>query len=819
MAALHPQLLEHLAACGIDPVGGPASSEAWSELLGRLDVQFRRDTMERNAVRMVQVSATRELQDLYLHYQESQRIAGLGNWSYDTRTGHGVWSDECYRLFERDPVAGIPDFGVLLPRVHRADRRPLLARLRRALEAGADFDIELRYRLLDGGTRWLRLKGQPLCDTEGRSVRLRGTAMDISERKVVELRQAMEHTITRLVAEADAPGDVMVEIIRIIGETLGWVCGAEWRLDANKRSLHRCAHWSSDDPRVRAFYEGSRQVIRHPTTRGVLGRTLHAAEPIWNADVMADTHFQRADAARRAGLHATFAFPIQAGSELFGVIEFFHVKVQDPDPHMLRSAQFIGRLLGQFFQRRRAQDALRQSEIHFQHLAFHDTLTDLPNRAMFNRHLSHAIAQAERHGRGLAVLFIDLDRFKNVNDTLGHGAGDRLLQEMARRITAALRSGDIVALSAQETRDGAPDPQDGLVARLGGDEFVVLIEDVDVGDAAAVAQVARRLLGELVREFPLDGQLLHMTASIGIAVYPQDGTNEFTLMKHADIAMYRAKERGKNNFQFYSAHMDQYSAQLLALEASLRRALERGELRLHYQAKVQTGNGRIIGAEALLRWEHPSLGMVPPATFIPTAEETGLIVPLSQWVLREACRQGALWRAQGLPELPIAVNLSPRQFIDEDIVADTRAILAETGMNPNQLEFEITESMMMHNAERAVEILADLRGLGIHIAIDDFGMGYSSLSHLKQFPIDTLKIDRSFIGDIPGDRADMAITEAIIAIGKSLRIAVVAEGVETQEQLQFLRERNCDQIQGFLFSKPLPPEDFAAMLRDCEMAA
>jgi EAL domain-containing protein (putative c-di-GMP-specific phosphodiesterase class I) len=259
--------------------------------------------------------------------------------------------------------------------------------------------------------------------------------------------------------------------------------------------------------------------------------------------------------------------------------------------------------------------------------------------------------------------------------------------------------------------------------------------------------------------------------------------------------------------------MDQHSAHLLALEAGLRRALERKELLLHYQPKVETLSGRIVGAEALVRWRHPEFGMVAPAHFIPTAEETGLILPLSRWVLRDACRQSVEWQTRGLPRLPVSVNLSPRQFIDDDIIDDTRAIIRETGMDPSLLEFEITESMMMHNAERTVQILTELRAMGIHIAIDDFGIGYSSLSHLKRFPIDTLKIDQSFIGDIPGDNADAAITEAIIAIGKSLKIAVVAEGVETLEQLRFLSERNCDQIQGYLFSKPLAADEFVALIQ------
>ncbi|MBV8634763.1 MAG: EAL domain-containing protein, partial [Burkholderiaceae bacterium] len=442
---------------------------------------------------------------------------------------------------------------------------------------------------------------------------------------------------------------------------------------------------------------------------------------------------------------------------------------------------------------------------------YHDPLTELPNRAMFNRHLSHAIAHAQRYHKGLAVLFIDLDRFKNINDTLGHDAGDRLLKEMAHRISSCLRQSDVVARTAVGN-GGDGEGCGDLVARLGGDEFVVLIEEVT--DTARVSHIARKLLSALVKEFPLEGQLIHVTASIGISTFPEDGRNEFSLMKHADIAMYRAKDRGKNTFQFYSAQMDLHSAEMLALESGLRRSLEREEFVLFYQPKVEARTGRIAGVEALMRWQHPELGLVSPVHFIPLAEESGLIGPLSHWVIQEALNQNRRWQELGLPSLRMAINLSARQFIDEDLLTDTLRALKESNVDPSLLELEITESMMMHNTERTVQILSELRRIGIRIAIDDFGIGYSSLSHLKRFPVDTIKIDRSFIKDIPGDRADEAITEAIIAMSKSLQIKVVAEGVESLDQLRFLRARGCDEIQGYFFSRPVPAAEFARLLTE-----
>jgi diguanylate cyclase (GGDEF)-like protein/PAS domain S-box-containing protein len=431
-----------------------------------------------------------------------------------------------------------------------------------------------------------------------------------------------------------------------------------------------------------------------------------------------------------------------------------------------------------------------EERIHY--IANHDALTALPNRAMFSDMLNMSIQNGRRYNRGFAVLFIDIDRFKNINDTLGHDAGDRLLQEMGKRLTETVRTSDVVA-------------------RLGGDEFVVLVQEVL--EVKQVASVARKVLSALVHPVTIEGQECRMTASIGICMYPSEAQDEVALMKGADIAMYRAKEDGKNNYKFYSQEMNVHSFERLALETSLRRGIERNEFLLHYQAKLDLRSGRITGVEALVRWQHPDMGMVPPAQFIPLAEETGLIVPLGKWVLHTACAQGVAWRKQGLPPVHIAVNLSARQFADDDLVADIAGALKSTGLPPQLLELELTESMVIQNSERASRVLREIKGMGVRLAIDDFGVGYSSLTHLKRFPIDTLKVDRSFIRDVPGDAEDKAITEAIIAMGKSLNLTVVAEGVETQEQQTFLKEHACDEMQGFFFSKPIPGEAFAELLR------
>jgi diguanylate cyclase (GGDEF)-like protein len=426
-----------------------------------------------------------------------------------------------------------------------------------------------------------------------------------------------------------------------------------------------------------------------------------------------------------------------------------------------------------------------------EYLAYHDGLTALPNRSLFNKLLSQAIRQAHRYDGKLAVAFIDLDRFKQINDTLGHEAGDALLKEVASRLKACLRDSD-------------------TVARLGGDEFVVLLTQLQQDRYAAT--VAQKIITAIAEPFILLGQEFRVTASIGISTYPADGRDEQTLTKNADIAMYQAKEDGKNTFQFYSEKLNANSLERLTLESSLRHALERDEFELHYQAKRDMATGRITGMEALLRWQHPDLGVVAPMQFIPVAEATGLIVPIGRWVLHTACLQNVAWQRQGLPRLNIAVNLSARQFCDEHLVSDIAAVLKATGMAPSLLEIEIHESLLIRDIDKTLRILTALKALGLRIAVDDFGTGYSSLSTLQRFPLDTIKIDRSFIRDVTTQDANSSLTTAIIAMGKSLSLTVVAQGVETKEQAELLRKHACDEFQGFYFNKPVSAQQFSELL-------
>ncbi|UBF24507.1 EAL domain-containing protein [Kovacikia minuta CCNUW1] len=434
----------------------------------------------------------------------------------------------------------------------------------------------------------------------------------------------------------------------------------------------------------------------------------------------------------------------------------------------------------------------KQAEATIRYQAFHDLLTGLPNRMLFNDRLPLALANAERNQVMAAVMFLDLDRFKTINDTLGHAIGDQLLQAVAQRLSACLREGD-------------------TISRWGGDEFTLLLPQIhSAGDAAKAAQ---RIIDALKPAFHLEGHELYISNSIGIALYPNDGTDAQTLLKNADAALYRVKEQGRNGYQFYTPAINSKASELLALESSLHHALERDEFVLYYQPQINTTTWEITRMEALIRWRHPKLGLISPRIFIPLAEENGLIVPIGEWVLRSACAQNKIWLEQGISPLRVAVNLSARQFQQPFMAETVSQILAETGLAPSCLELEVTETTAMQNADFTTAMLKEFQAMGVHISLDDFGTGYSSLGYLKKFPLNTIKIDQSFIQELTTDANDAAITRAVIALGKGLNLSVVAEGVETWEQVEHLRSLDCQEMQGYLFSQPLPAEEAIRFLQ------
>ncbi|MEQ8659379.1 MAG: EAL domain-containing protein, partial [Gammaproteobacteria bacterium] len=432
---------------------------------------------------------------------------------------------------------------------------------------------------------------------------------------------------------------------------------------------------------------------------------------------------------------------------------------------------------------------LKRSQTELHYLAHHDPLTGLPNRLLLCARLERAIEQAQRRHSAGALLYIDIDRFKNINDSLGHPIGDALLQFAAQRLQGCVRRAD-------------------TVARLSGDEFTLLLEDIDGPDAAV--QVAEKVLGAFAQPFCMEGHEIAVTPSIGISVFPRDGADIDSLLRNADSAMYEAKEKGRNAYAIYSQRMTETALERVRLENDLRRALDNQELVIHYQPQVELASGRLVGAEALLRWNHPELGLVAPDRFIPLAEESGLIVPIGDWVLRTACHAARAWLDAGVPLARIAVNVAGPQIRRGRLPQAVAAALAAAGLPACRLELEVTESFIMSEAEQAIDVLDALRALGVSLSIDDFGTGYSSLSYLKRLPINQLKIDRSFVRDIPDDSDDMAITGAVIALAQSLRLEAVAEGVESEAQRAFLVEHGCRYGQGYLFHKPMPAAAFTA---------
>ena len=537
--------------------------------------------------------------------------------------------------------------------------------------------------------------------------------------------------------------------------------------------------------RVAALQEGSEA---YALVADSIEKVLIAAAVVLVVTVVASVFFSRAISrpirGLAAGMRKVAAGNLNERVPLPGLreIEYLAVSFNDMAENLeTRTAE----LLEEITERKRAEETIR-------HRAYHDALTGLPNRALFTDRLTVARAQARRTGQMLAVMFLDLDRLKVVNDTAGHPEGDGLLKSVAQQLEGLVREGD-------------------TVARVGGDEFTVLLPGITRVDSAV--EVAERILKALRRTWALGGHEFHVTASIGITVYPTDGDDPETLLRNADIAMYRAKEEGGNGYQLYTPAMKSRITERLALENGLRKGLERGEFVVYYQPQVNIRTGKIVGAEALVRWQQPERGLTLPMEFIPVAEESGLIVPLGEWVLRAACAQNKAWQKAGLPPIRVAVNLSARQFQRRDLTETVAHVLEETGLEPRYLELEITESAAIQDVDFTVAMLGRLQEMGIQIAIDDFGTGHSSLGYLKRFPIDVLKIDRSFVHDLTGDPGAAEIATTIIAMAHNLKLKVIAEGVETQEQLAFLRQQRCDEMQGFLFSKPAPAEDFVKVLR------
>ncbi len=462
------------------------------------------------------------------------------------------------------------------------------------------------------------------------------------------------------------------------------------------------------------------------------------------------------------------------------------------DDHILMLQHASAHLATADLEAHKLTEQVQVAKDNLQHLVHHDVLTDLPNRTLLQDRLGQAIEMARRQDRQLAVMFMDLDQFKHINDSLGHAVGDQLLQAVAQRLVGCVRDSD-------------------TVSRQGGDEFVLLLPHIEHAEDAALT--AQKLLAALVLPHRIDGHTIHIGASIGISIYPDNGPDAETLIKCADSAMYHAKENGRDNYQFFEQSMNVRAVERQFIEGGLRRALELQEFVLHYQPKINLQSGAIVGVEALIRWQHPQRGLLSPIQFVPIAEDCGLILPIGRWVLREACRQARAWQDAGLPPIAVAINTSAPEFRAEDFLDNLRATLEASRLEPRYLELELTESVLMRDAEATGSVLHALSDLGIKLAVDDFGTGYSSLSYLRQFPIDTLKIDQSFVSRMTHNPDDAAIADAVISMAKALRLHVIAEGVETAGQVAFLLARQCDEGQGYYFGRPVAAESLAGLLQ------
>ncbi|WP_420473316.1 EAL domain-containing protein [Noviherbaspirillum sp. ST9] len=621
-----------------------------------------------------------------------------------------------------------------------------------------------------------------------------GIMLDISERKRLDLALRVLSACNQALVRATDETALLTEVCRIFRDISGFPFAWVGYAEQGARRLVR--------PAALAEMEDGALVstINHvtwgdeATAKGVTGTAIREGRVAVVHDMQTGAvHAPWREFMVRYKIVSAMSLPLKTSNTIIGALTLYSHEANAFGPNEVRVAEELADNLAYGISALRAEAARRRYAQQLEYHAGHDILTGLPNRALLQDRLNQAIAYASRYCYSVWVLFLDLDRFKFVNDSLGHKAGDAVLKTIAARLEASVRETD-------------------TVARLGGDEFVLVLPER--ADETLNTSVVQRIMDAVAAPLVVEGHEFFLGCSIGVAVYPSDGDDPETLVKNADIAMYRAKESGRNNFQFYTAAMNERLLERLRIEGDLRNALERGEFVLHYQPQIDLDTGRTVGMEALIRWAHPSLGMIPPLRFIGLAEETGLIVSIGEWVLRTACAQAVAWQRAGLGALRVAVNLSARQFAQHDLVHLVAGTLQETGLPPHLLELELTESLVMTDVDRAIGVLGELKSLGVQLSLDDFGTGHSSLSYLKRLPIDALKIDQSFVRDINQTPDDAAIVASIISLARNLRRHVIAEGVETLEQLTYLQSHGCNEMQGFYFSKPVPAELFERLLHE-----
>jgi diguanylate cyclase (GGDEF)-like protein/PAS domain S-box-containing protein len=630
---------------------------------------------------------------------------------------------------------------------------------------------------------WISTTKVPLRNEHNEIFGVAGISRDITARRLAETSRDGQAQILEMIATSAPLEDIFKRLILLVESQLEGIVGSVLLLDETGTQLLCGAAPSLPDAYAKAI-DG----LPIGPKAGSSGTAAYRREAVVVADVATDPLWEDyRGLAAEYGLRSCWSTPMRSHKgAILGVFATYSKVPREPTDAEMNLLNVATHIAGIAIERKLAEDRI-------QFLATHDALTGLPNRALLNDRLSQAVLYAQRYDRWVTVLFVDLDNFKFINDSLGHNAGDELLKTIAKRMVSCIRATD-------------------TVVRIGGDEFVVVVFD-QPKDVDVISETVAKIQSAIAEPVRLEGHDLRITSSIGVANYPDNGVDANTLLANADAALYRAKDIGRDNFQFYTSELNTKVHGRFLLQEELRNAVARSEFVLHYQPQVDLRTGRIFALEALIRWRHPKLGVVPPIKFIPMAEETGLIMPIGDWVLREACRQNKTWQDAGLPPVAVSVNVSARQFREKNLVARVAGVLGDSGLNAKYLELEVTESLIMQDVDLAVSTMEELRRLGVQFSIDDFGTGYSSLSALKSFPVSRLKIDKSFIDGLLADENDRAVANAIISLGRTLNLRIIAEGVETEAQAAFLRSVNCDEMQGYLFSKPLPASEIEDLLR------
>ncbi len=685
--------------------------------------------------------------------------------------------------------AGLPTTGDLLGLCDHDIHAPELAQGFRAreqeiLNTGQPM-LDFEEHVLDskGAPKWLLSSKVPLRNERNEIFGLVGISRDITERKQADILRNGQAQILEMIALSAPLGEILDRLMRLVESQLTGIYGSVLLLDKDGHTLRHGAA-----PSLAETYTKAIDGVRIGPKVGSCGTAVYRREAVIVTDIMSDPLWEDyRGLAAEYGYRSCWSTPILSHQgTVLGVFAMYSLSVREPTAAETRLIDVTTRIAGIAIERKRAED-----QISF--LAHHDVLTGLPNRSLLKDRLTQAILQTQRYNPWVSVVFIDLDNFKTINDSLGHTAGDELLKAVASRMSANVRATD-------------------TVVRLGGDEFVILLAD-QPASPEAVSATLDKIRTAIAEPVPIDGRSLYVTCSVGVATFPNDGVDPETLLMNADAAMYKAKEAGRDNVQFYTTEMNTRVHEKLALQHEMRDGIARSEFTLLYQPQVDMRSGHVFAVEALLRWNHPSLGLMVPNNFVPMAEETGLIVPIGDWVLHEACRQNKAWQDAGLPRVNICVNVSARQFREKNLISRVVHALDESGMEARYLELEITESLIMQDVEQAVAMMKELQNLGVKISIDDFGTGYSSLNALKTFPVARLKIDKSFINNLATNDSDKAVAGAVISLGQKLNLRVIAEGVETAEQVAFLRDNNCDEIQGFYFSRPIGSGAIESMLQ------